>query len=351
MVASVPVLATTPRYQLITEAEYFINEDPGEGLGTPVDLEQGFTADINLDDIPYSDGDIIFIRVMNENDVWSAPYGRTLGKNYIVEAKVFKVKYPVPDYKVEEPVDASVEVKSHNGLIVSAISDPMEGDNLQPGDTLLVQFKGNNGVWSPKYEVILADPDLELDKPLNLQAENIGNESPKVRLTWTDDSDAENRFSVERSAVSGSKKDDESPYSEWTEIATLDKDVEEYIDENLNVNTPYRWRVRALGIKDWMNSKYSNIAEILVVGVEDSDIDKPLSLRPNPAPEFIEISFAETHSGAFGVEAEVINLLGELVISHEIPTAVNSFRLDVSSLHPGAYFLRIGNETRMFVKQ
>ncbi|MCK4429251.1 MAG: hypothetical protein KAU95_02655, partial [Candidatus Aenigmarchaeota archaeon] len=79
------------------------------------------------------------------------------------------------------------------------------------------------------------------DKPLN-------SELGKINLTWTDNSDEETGFKIERSV-------DNSTYSQ---IDTTGANVATYLDDNSNDNTLYYYRVRSY--KGIENSTYSNIA-------------------------------------------------------------------------------------------
>lgn len=339
---------STDRYQLITDAEYFINIDPGEGKGNAIIVSKGFNVDISIDNIQYSQGDIIFVRVKNEKGIWSAPLGKKLGTNFIKEAKVFKVTYPSPNYRREIEVKASIQNKKLNGLIGSAFSDPMEGDNIKPGDTLLVQFKGTNGIWGPKYEVILAKPDLQLGRPLQLRTENIGTDIPIVRLTWTDNSDAESQFSIERRTLSGAiKAKNDEIQSIWIEIGRTDKNIRQYVDTLLETNKEYEWRIRALGLKEWMHSEYSNTVNFKVVSINvySNEWVNLLNLSPNPTETHLNISFPD---GWLYEKFSIFNLYGQIVYSGEMKGS--EMQIDVSMLPIGVYYLVICNERKMFIK-
>lgn len=145
-------------YQSITQAEYFINTDPGEGKGTAIDISKGFVVTLNQQNIPYNYGDRIFVRVKNENNVWSAPYGRKLGTNIIDSASVFRVYYPHPNDKRKKEYKMSIISQKVNGLIATALSDTIPLSDLNEGDTLLVQMKGVNYIWSDLYQIIYHKP-------------------------------------------------------------------------------------------------------------------------------------------------------------------------------------------------
>jgi hypothetical protein len=84
--------------------------------------------------------------------------------------------------------------------------------------------------------------------------------------------------------------------------------------------------------------------------VEDNvnqQIDSPIF--PNPASDLIEITYPPLERGSGGVNIKIYNIFGQTVLSvgtiHELP-----LRIDVSTLLPGMYFVRIGDRVSKFVK-
>ena len=82
--------------------------------------------------------------------------------------------------------------------------------------------------------------------PTNLKAEATSNR--EIRLTWTDRSDNETGFRIERKREDGS----------FAEVATVRANVTSYSDSGLVENTRYTYRVRAYNAAG--NSSYSNEA-------------------------------------------------------------------------------------------
>ncbi|MCR4399964.1 MAG: fibronectin type III domain-containing protein [Syntrophomonadaceae bacterium] len=74
--------------------------------------------------------------------------------------------------------------------------------------------------------------------------------STSVRLTWTDNSDNEQGFKIERRKSGGS----------WSQIATVGEDVERYTNTGLEKNTVYYYRVRAYNASG--DSDYSEAVSI-----------------------------------------------------------------------------------------
>ena len=69
-----------------------------------------------------------------------------------------------------------------------------------------------------------------------------------------------------------------------------------------------------------------------------------LSVRPNPAKDFIDVSVKEK-----GGQAEIIDLNGKTVKSFQLEDDIN--RIIISNLQNGIYVLRVNGESRRFVKQ
>ena len=95
--------------------------------------------------------------------------------------------------------------------------------------------------------------------------------------------------------------------------------------------------------------------------VTDKEGDSPLQVvYPNPATDYIEISYSPSREGAGGVSVEIYNVFGEKmehpipdlstpVSSADTPASGGQVRVDVSGLAAGVYFVRIGNRTERFV--
>jgi phosphodiesterase/alkaline phosphatase D-like protein len=102
-----------------------------------------------------------------------------------------------------------------------------------------------NGVPSVSALIALRTPDGGVPKsPGSLVATTIS--SSQINLKWTDTSNSENEFMIERS-LDGSS---------FTQITTVPKNTVKYSDAGLSPDTLYYYRVRANNNRG--NSGYSN---------------------------------------------------------------------------------------------
>jgi hypothetical protein len=92
-------------------------------------------------------------------------------------------------------------------------------------------------------------------------------------------------------------------------------------------------------------------------GVEDNLItNDELLITPNPAEDYIEINFERCPTSLRCRTSEKIviyNVLGECVKNPTptLPASREGARFDVSDLPSGVYFVRIGNNVKMFVRE
>ncbi len=78
-------------------------------------------------------------------------------------------------------------------------------------------------------------------------------------------------------------------------------------------------------------------------------------IYPNPATDFIQISYPTLESGSGGVTIKIYNVFGEIQTTPTLRDTPHwkggeKVKIDVSSLAPGMYFVRIGDKVGKFVK-
>jgi hypothetical protein len=97
------------------------------------------------------------------------------------------------------------------------------------------------------------------------------------------------------------------------------------------------------------NAKYTTTS------TDEPNEDKPNLIYPNPASEYIEIFCPPLERGLGGVApVRIFDLLGMEITTPNLTPPLSEgegvVRLDVSSLSPGVYFVRVGDMVRKFVK-
>lgn len=115
---------------------------------------------------------------------------------------------------------------------------------------------GNSGYSNIDGATTLASSGGTLEPPTNLAASAAS--TTQINLSWTDDSDIEDGFKIERCSGSGCIN--------FAEIDSVGANVRTYSDTGLAGQTLYRYRVRAFaGLTD---TAYSNIAEATTQGTQ-----------------------------------------------------------------------------------
>ncbi len=135
-----------------------------------------------------------------------------------------------------------------------------------------------------------------------------------------------------------------------------------FVSSNLDQGTKTIWiHVKDIEFKNWSNySQHKGSLWKLKLPWEPTSVegfkgdDDNISIYPNPASEYIEISVdinpTVNRRVDEGSEIKIYNTLGECVMTVETRHAVSLRRVDVSLLPKGVYYIRIGNQTQMFVK-
>ncbi len=88
-----------------------------------------------------------------------------------------------------------------------------------------------------------------LNPPSNLKATAVS--TSQINLSWTDNSQAEDGYKIERKAIGG---------GDFAQVATVGPNVAAFADTGLNPNTTYVYRVRTFNSVAG-NSEYSNLAD------------------------------------------------------------------------------------------
>jgi hypothetical protein len=146
----------------IIDGEYFVDTDPGEGLGIHI------TATYNQPEVPaqipnpigFTEGHALYVRFKNSDSVWCRP-----------RAVVYRVPYPMRDNNI---IAGQYFVNNGTPQPISIISPEPEPHviitppSLSDGDVIYVQFKSSNGQWGNPRALVYHAPyptmrDLNVD--------------------------------------------------------------------------------------------------------------------------------------------------------------------------------------------
>jgi hypothetical protein len=84
--------------------------------------------------------------------------------------------------------------------------------------------------------------------------------------------------------------------------------------------------------------------------VNDLDNSRDLGIFPNPATEYITIQTSEVFGTSEVYKVQIFDVLGIELMTDSIHPMTRSHRMNIELLPTGVYYLRIGNQTQMFVK-
>lgn len=88
--------------------------------------------------------------------------------------------------------------------------------------------------------------------------------------------------------------------------------------------------------------------------IENNFQEYQTTFYPNPAGDFIEISLKELTLKSIDdniCKLQIFNLLGIIVIEETFRTTAYNYQLNLSGLPSGVYYLKLGNESKLFVKE
>ena len=184
-----------------------------------------------------------------------------------------------------------------------------------------------SGPWSDVGDFTL------LYAPTNLVLQN--SNQNEITLTWRDNSTIENGYIIER---------EQSPQTTFMILDTLNGSVNEYVDQNVEQDQTYTYRVKAYN--DSLESGYSNEVSNKPTGIkEEEGIPKEYSIGqnyPNPFNPSTKINFALPKTSLTRII--IYDPLGreiEKLINKELEAGYHEIEVDANNLPSGVYFYRI----------
>ena len=194
---------------------------------------------------------------------------------------------------------------------------------------------GNTSDWATTNFTTPAEPVEPCDAPTGLTVNNITQNSATV--TWTPGGN-ETAWNVQYKLQSA---------SQWQE-ANVQQPT--YEIEGLTANSTYDVRVKAICAADNQSDFVSTSFTTTGVGIDNITLANSISLMPNPADNYIELSI---NSNVEVKEAIVYNAFGQMI--QTVQLTENHARIDLSNMAAGMYFVRVNGEgvtaTKKFIKR
>jgi hypothetical protein len=186
-----------------------------------------------------------------------------------------------------------------------------------------------------------ANTNCPIILPIELLSFDAVHDGKSVHLKWSTSSETNNdHFIIERSQ-NGETFEEVSK----TEAAGNSGDVKNY-------NSKDEWPYNGLSYyRLKQTDKDGTFRHSETKAVSSGNTASSLSVHPNPADNYIDISFDVINSGTSSIQ--IHNVLGELVYSNELFTnrGFNQNRIDVSEFKKGVYLISVtGNENGKQVK-
>ena len=233
----------------------------------------------------------------------------------------------------EYSIQASDDPNFATVLLAASTSDTVLILNgTEEGQQYFWRVAGQNiggfGPWSDVWNFMI------VIKPTLLKARKT--ESNEVRLTWTDNSEVEDGYVIERKL---------SANASFAVIDTLKGSGSEYIDQTAEPNQLYFYRIKAY--KGTAESYYSNEFSITITvsGIHDAQIPTEYSISqntPNPFNPTTKIEFALPKTSRTTVT--VYDLLGREIrtlVNEKLHAGYHELHINASDLPSGVYVYRI----------
>jgi len=253
----------------LTNAEYFVDSDPGEGNGIALDVTDGnfdgifenFIGTLNTSAL--SEGvHTLFVRFRNSDSSW----GKIIAKPFVVrEESAFFAHLPPKLTNAEYFVDSDpgegngINLKAHDGSFgqfVEIVSDTLKTDTYNEDIYLIgMRFLESNGRWSkPFYSVIEVRNITPPSKPTGLTATP---RNRKAIIKWFKNPDHDIASYILYRSLTNNFVPDSTNL-----LAMIDKNDTTYTDKNLENGAHYYYRLQAVDVAN-LYSEASEQAEVI----------------------------------------------------------------------------------------
>ncbi|WP_299463175.1 IPT/TIG domain-containing protein [uncultured Microscilla sp.] len=152
-----------------------------------------------------------------------------------------------------------------------------------------------------------------------------------VHLTWSDNSDNETAFYIERSAPDALDK--------FVKVGEVSAGITEYSEDVKNLSSKHHYRVAAVNSAG--TSAYSNVVtfDAEVLSVQSVLLAQRLKITPNPNHGKFNIEIGQAQQAT--IKLEVIDAKGRLVKVLNLAGQQGKYPVNLSELRQGVYTLRI----------
>lgn len=306
----------------ITDAEYFINTDPGVGNGVQVAVTDGqiapFTVNLTSNTVGFH---TVAIRAKDANGIWGlfekgmiyvSPTATNAGD--ITTGEYFFDNDPGPGngFPLTTPVGQNF-AQDFNLRVPRTLVD---GDHI-----VAIRMFDDWGLTDTKTFTVNG-----VALPLNLLNFSTKLEESTAFLNWQTAEEKEvSHFEIERSNAQINFK----KIGQVSSNNSLEKQEYNYIDEKLAVGV-YYYRLKMVDLDG--KYSYSPIRSVYV-----KEVESQLKVYPTPAENMVTVDLQKTEPK---IKAEIFSLNGASLLSERF-AETNKIDLNVSNLPSGFYIIRI----------
>ncbi|MBN2104268.1 T9SS type A sorting domain-containing protein [bacterium] len=224
----------------------------------------------------------------------------------------------------DEPGFARILLSAATSDTIESINGTVEGQKYYW--RVAARNIGGSGPWSDvwNFTIIL--------KPTSFKLRQSG--STEITLTWTDNSDVEDGYVIERK-LSGD--------TEFKVLDTLKGSGNEYIDKTAAPGQAYIYRIKAY--KGSAESDYSNEISINMTGIQEEDMPTEYSIsqnNPNPFNPTTTIMFTLPETAL--TKIAIYDLLGREImtlVNKKLQAGFHEMNIDANNISSGVYIYRI----------
>ncbi|MDB4303911.1 fibronectin type III domain-containing protein, partial [Desulfosarcina sp.] len=193
--------------------------------------------------------------------------------------------------------------------------------------TCIVKVFNEGGFSEYSEELIAQTDDVKPIKPSLKPVETISD--TELKLKWIDRSDNEDGFLIRRKKEGGL----------YTVIDSVETDVETYLDEGLEPETTYSYKIKSYNEAGNSESSIEKSGTTGSTGIfnNSNDNNNLISVFPNPASDIIQIS------SQFEMNTILLyDYSGQLLFQKAIKDS--KYSLILSDFKPGLYVLKVESE-------